>query len=82
MEFNWEFTGTAAFNRDAVAVTALTVELAKAREIKLMTTNAANFGFGGTFPGPASDAPVRQVLAACGYTLGQVPPPAPAAADQ
>ncbi|MGH6616607.1 hypothetical protein [Sphingomonas sp.] len=76
---DWQFRGTAAFIAGATPVTALTTGLAKAKTVTVETTNSANFAFSATFDGPATDAPVRQVLTACGYTLGTVPPPAPPA---
>ncbi len=80
VEFLWEFPGTAAFVRDGPQVTALTIEMAKAKVIKVRTMTIANTAVEATFDGPASDAPVKAVLAACGYTLGQVPiEPEPAA---
>jgi hypothetical protein len=75
LEYNWEFTTTAAYIRDPIAVTALAVELAKAKEVKVSTTNANKFVFEGTIDGPAGNASIGQVLAACGYVLGQVPAP-------
>lgn len=72
---NWQFRGSAAFIAAATPVTTLTTGLAKAKTITVETTNSANFAFSATFDGPATDAPVRQVLTACGYTLGTVPPP-------
>ncbi|MES2058281.1 MAG: hypothetical protein V4564_20260 [Pseudomonadota bacterium] len=71
----WQFRGSAAFIAGATPVTALTTGLAKAKTITVETTNATNFAFSATFDGPATDAPIRQVLTACGYTLGTVPPP-------
>jgi len=78
IEYNWEFTATAAYIRDSAAVTALVVELAKAKEVKVSTTNATKFVFEGTIDGPAGNAAIGQVLTACGYVLGQVPVPAAA----
>lgn len=77
--YDWQFQGRVAYNADAPAVTALTTFLAKAKSVQVETTTASNFAFKATFAGPKSDAPIRQVLSACGYTLGAVPPPLPAA---
>ena len=41
--------------------------------IKLDTTTAANAPVNATFAGPSSAEPIKQVLAACGYTLGTPP---------
>lgn len=73
VDFLWEFPGTAAFVRDTPQVTALTIEFARAKTIKVHTMSVANTAVDATFDGPASDASVKAVLAACGYTLGQVP---------
>jgi hypothetical protein len=79
--YDWEFRANAAFTSDPGVVTALTQQLAKARQIKVETTSAGKFRFEAVFDGPPSDAPVRHVLQACGYALGQVPAPtAPAPA--
>jgi hypothetical protein len=75
---NWQFRSSAAYIASSAPVTALTVELAKAKEIKVETTTATNFAFSATFDGPATSAPIVQVLTACGYKLGEVPAPPPA----
>lgn len=75
--YDWQFRGRVAYNADPAAVTALTTFLVKAKAIQVETTTAAKFAFMATFDGPASDASIRQVLSACGYTLGEVPPPLP-----
>ena len=72
-EAEWEFRASAAFTSNDAVVTSLTLQLAKAKQIRVETTNAGNFGVAAVFDGPASDAPIRQVLDACGYVLGQVP---------
>lgn len=72
-EAEWEFRASAAFISNDAVVTSLTLQLAKAKQIRVETTNAGNFGVAAVFDGPASDAPIRQVLGACGYVLGQVP---------
>ncbi|CAN5503668.1 hypothetical protein BH09PSE4_BH09PSE4_23620 [soil metagenome] len=78
IEFEWDSQGNAVYVADPASFTALTIELAKAKVIEVSTTNVANFGIVGTFDGPPSAAPISAVLAACGYTLGEVPMPAPA----
>jgi hypothetical protein len=83
IESNWEFPGPAAFVRDSAIVTQLTVGLAKAHEIKVKTTDATGSAVEISFGGPTSAAPIAQVLEACGYGLGVVPPPVqPAKAGQ
>lgn len=74
---NWQFRATAAYIASSTPVTALTVQLAKAKAITVETTTAGNFAFSATFDGPATSAPIIQVLTACGYKLGEVPPPPP-----
>ena len=76
--FDWQFRGGAAWNADVSVVTALTTLMAKARVAKIETTNASGFAFEATVDLPPTDAPLLQVLAACGYKLGEVPPPLPA----
>ena len=51
-------------------MTTIVAALAHAKVIKLHTTNRAGEPVDATFDGPASDAGIVQVLAACGYTLG------------
>lgn len=71
---NWEFPGsTGTFIREDAAVTTLAATIAGARVIRIHTTNLAGAPIDASFAGPPSDAPVRAVLAACGYMLGQVP---------
>lgn len=70
---DWEFPGTAAFVRDTPSVTALTIEMAKAKAIRVEAMSTAGTNVAATFDGPGSDAPVKAVLTACGYTLGEVP---------
>lgn len=81
----WEVpdTGAGMFVRDGTTVTALTSAISKAKLIRIHTTDIAGAPVDASFAGPPSDAPIRQVLAACGYALGVVPPlraPAPAEA--
>ena len=75
IESDWQFRGGAAWDADAGEVTQLTTMMAKAKTVKIETTNASGFAFEATVDLPPTEATVRQVLAACGYTLGQVPPP-------
>ena len=78
-EYDWQFRSSAAFTSNDAVVTSLTLQLAKAKQVKVETTSAGKFRFEAVFDGPPSDAPMRQVLQACGYVLGQVPVmPAPA----
>ncbi|KQS02082.1 hypothetical protein ASG11_14920 [Sphingomonas sp. Leaf357] len=75
--YDWQFRGRVAYTADAAAVTALTGFLVKAKAVQVETTTAAKFAFLATFDGPPSDASIRKVLSACGYALGEVPPPLP-----
>jgi hypothetical protein len=78
---NWEFPGNGAFTAQDAVVTTLSVAIATAKQIKVRAMDPANQPVDAIFDGPPSDAPVRQVLQACGYVLGQVPvrTPPPAA---
>ncbi|MFC3579353.1 hypothetical protein [Sphingomonas hylomeconis] len=79
--YDWQLRSYAAYTSNDAVVTSLTLQLAKAKQIKVETTSASNFRFEAVFDGPPTDAPIRQVLQACGYVLGQVPvfaQPAPA----
>lgn len=80
-EYDWQFRAAAAFISDEAAVTSLTQQLAHAKQIKVETTNAANFRVEAVFDGPPSEAPIRQVLAACSTTPAPqaTATPAPAA---
>ena len=69
----WEFVDKGAFQRADTAVTALASALATAKSIKLHTTTAAGEPVDASFAGPASDAPIKALLAACDYTLGVLP---------
>jgi hypothetical protein len=73
--YTWQLRGNAAYDAAPADVTALTMFLVKAKSVRVETTNGAGFAFNATFAAPPSDAPVRQVLSACGYTLGTVPAP-------
>lgn len=70
---DWEFPGTAAFVRDTPSVTALTIELAKAKTVRVEALSTAGTTVAATFDGPGTDSSVKAVLTACGYTLGEVP---------
>lgn len=78
---NWEFPGNGAFTAQDAVVTTLSVAIATAKQIKVRAIDPANQPVDAIFDGPPSDAPVRQVLQACGYVFGQVPvrTPPPAA---
>jgi hypothetical protein len=70
---NWEFVPQGAFQRADVAVTTTTAAIAAGKSIKLHTTTTTGEPIDATFAGPPSDASIKAVLAACDYTLGQVP---------
>ena len=72
---DWNFPGSGAYIADADEVTRLTTMLVKAKQVAVSTTNGSNFTVQASFAGPPGDAAIRQVLGACGYTLGVVPPP-------
>ncbi len=78
---NWEFISGIALEREDAAVTTITSAFAQAKQIKLHTTNLAGEPVDAVFDGPPSAAGLTQVLAACGYTLGQIPVRAPAPAQ-
>ncbi|MEG3147044.1 hypothetical protein U1839_20525 [Sphingomonas sp. RT2P30] len=75
---NWEFISGVALEREDAAVTTITTAFAQAKQIKLHTSNLAGEPIDAVFDGPASAAGLTQVLAACGYTLGQIPARTPA----
>lgn len=78
-EYTWQFRAAAAFISDDTAVTSLTQQLARAKLVKVETTNPGNYRVEALFDGPASDAPIRQVLTACNYVIGVGPAPQPIA---
>lgn len=75
--WNWEYPGGGAFVRIDTIVTNLVSGIAHARQIRVRAIGPTNEAIEATFAGPASDAPIRQVLAACDYQLGIVPNRAP-----
>ena len=81
---NWELIGGGAIERVDAAVSTITAAVARGHAVKLRSFDATGTAIDLNFPGPASDAPIRRVLAACGFTLGQpfvrAPQPAPATA--
>ncbi|WP_010215424.1 hypothetical protein [Sphingomonas sp. PAMC 26621] len=70
---NWQFPGSGAFTSQDAIVTTLAAQLAHGKAIKVRVINPDNTPIDATFTGPATDAPVKRVLAACGYELGVVP---------
>lgn len=83
---NWEFPGGGAFTRSDAVVTNLAVVIAAAKKIRVRAIDPAEHPVDAVFDGPADAGPIRRVLAACGYQLGQVPVRAaadrPTASDQ
>ncbi len=75
---NWEVMGIGLIERDEAAMTTLSNGIAHARSIKLHSVDANDAAVDLVFMGPANDAPIRRVVEACGFTLGQVPRPTPA----
>ena len=74
---NWEVMGVGMIEREDAAMTTLANGIAHARQIRLHSVASDETAVDHVFAGPASDAPIRRVLAACGFTLGQVPQRAP-----
>ena len=70
---NWDFPGTGAFVADDTIVTTLSTAIAHGKQIKVHAIDPLNSVVDATFPGPASEAPIKQVIEACGYVFGQVP---------
>ena len=82
MGYNWQFLPTATYIADLSAVTELTKMMAKSKVVKVETTNASGFLFEATIDLAPTDAPLIAVLNACGYKLGEIPPPIPAKAGK
>ena len=78
---NWQFPGTGAFISQDAAVSNLAVVIAHGKTIRVHVIDPSDAPVDAEFTGPG-EAPVRQVLAACGYQFGVAPPrlptPAPA----
>ncbi|GAA0314470.1 hypothetical protein GCM10009087_26100 [Sphingomonas oligophenolica] len=70
---NWDFPGRGAVVSDETIVTNLTLAIAHGKVIKVHAIDPAEKTMDATFAGPPSDAPIRQVVEACGYTFGVVP---------
>ncbi|WP_010183350.1 hypothetical protein [Sphingomonas sp. PAMC 26605] len=69
---NWQFPGSGAFISDDVVVTNLTTMIAAGKSIRVRVIDPDNKPVDAVFAGPGP-APIRQVLAACGYELGKAP---------
>lgn len=74
---NWDFPGSGTYVADDQIVTTLTTAIAHGKQIKVRVIDPMNNVVDATIPGPASEAPIKQVVEACGYTFGQVPVRAP-----
>lgn len=74
---NWDFPGTGAYVSDDRIVTTLSTAIARGKQIKVHVIDPLNNVVDATFTGPSSEAPIRQVVEACGYVFGQVPERAP-----
>ena len=70
---NWEVMGIGLIERDDAAMTTLSTGIARARTIKLHSVDPDEKPIDLVFAGPGSDAPVRHVVEACGFTFGQLP---------
>jgi hypothetical protein len=75
---NWDFPGSGTYVADDQIVTTLTTAIAHAKQIKVHVIDPMNNVVDATFAGPPSEAPIKQVVEACGYTFGQLPVRAPA----
>lgn len=69
---NWRFPGNGAFVSDDLVVTNLTAMIAHGKSIRVRATSPDDATVEATFTGPG-EAPIRQVLAACGYPFGLAP---------
>ena len=76
---NWEVMGIGLIERDDGAMTTLANGIAHAKAIRLHSVAGDETVVDHVFPGPGGDAPIRRVLAACGFTLGQLPQRTPVA---
>ena len=76
---NWEVMGVGLIEREDAAMTTLANGIAHARQIRLHSVASDDAAVDHVFAGPGSDASIRRVLDACGFTLGQVPQRAPVA---
>ena len=74
---NWEVMGVGLIEREDAAMTTLANGIAQAKAIRLHRGASFDGPVDHLFAGPASDAPIRRVVEACGFTLGQVPQRAP-----
>ena len=79
---NWEVMGAGLIEREDAAITTLSAGIAHARQIKLHSVASDETVVDLVFAGPATDAPIRRVVEACGFVLGQVPQRAPAPAPK
>jgi hypothetical protein len=70
---NWQFPGNGAFISDDVVVTNLTTMIAQGKSIKVRVIDPDGKPVDAVFAGPGQ-APIRQVLTACGYEFGKAPP--------
>ncbi|PTS90121.1 hypothetical protein DBR17_01945 [Sphingomonas sp. HMWF008] len=70
---NWQFPGTGAFISQDVIVTNLAQVIAHGKTIHVRVIDPDNAVVEASFAGPG-EAPIRQVLKACEYELGVIPP--------
>ena len=70
---NWEVMGAGLIERDDAAMTTLSTGIARARSIKLHSVDPEDKPIDLVFAGPGSEAPIRRVVEACGFTFGQLP---------
>lgn len=74
---NWQFPGTGAFISNDVIVSNLAVTIAHGKSIRVRVIDPEEKVVEAQFVGPG-EAPIRQVLSACGYEFGKAPPRGPA----
>ena len=78
---NWQFPGSGAFISNDAVVSNLSVMIAHGKSIRVRVIDPEEKVVEAQFAGPG-EAPIRQVLSACGYEFGKAPSrgPAPSAA--
>ena len=69
---NWQFPGNGAFVSDDLVVSNLAAMIAHGKAIKVRVVDPEEKIVEAQFTGPG-EAPIRQVLTACGYELGKPP---------
>lgn len=70
---NWQFPGSGAFISNDAVVSNLSVMIAHGKSIRVRVIDPEEKVVEAQFVGPG-EAPIRQVLSACGYEFGKAPP--------